>query len=259
MLRVLKDGRELLAKTLSGDGIDLNLDLRQGTHSVVVICDGHRDAGYLFQGDEPPRELSLMLIHKDEEFTFAPDLWTTLRGKRPSYSALPEHVTGDRTALACLLNLLEAIQWLPNGAEVVDALQEITEVRRDRAFFRARKSLIEALQDSKVFEKAPYKHHPGADMGFKEYGRFGEANLNFSVQTRPDDVVAEVDLDYYDDKLAHVALEVLPNKLTGGHTNPARTYAMRWMAIRNYQGKLADAVDPHEPREFDPLFTVGPG
>ena len=45
-----------------------------------------------------------------------------------------------------------------------------------------------------------------------------------------DCVVAEPDIDYYKDLLAHGLLEVLPNAATKGKTDPRIVYSMRWMA-----------------------------
>jgi hypothetical protein len=43
-------------------------------------------------------------------------------------------------------------------------------------------------------------------------------------------VVIEPDIDYYKDLLAHGLLEVLPNAVTHGLTDPHTVYALRWMA-----------------------------
>jgi hypothetical protein len=43
-------------------------------------------------------------------------------------------------------------------------------------------------------------------------------------------VIVEPDIDYYKDLLAHGLLEVLPNRLTKGKTDPRMVYQLRWMA-----------------------------
>ncbi len=43
-------------------------------------------------------------------------------------------------------------------------------------------------------------------------------------------VVAEPDIDYYKDLLAHGLLEVLPNAIAKGKTDPRMVYSLRWMA-----------------------------
>jgi len=59
-----------------------------------------------------------------------------------------------------------------------------------------------------------------------------------------DCVVIEPDIDYYKDLLAHALLEVLPNKFTGGLTDPRAVYLLRWMA-----GQQAGS-------NFNPLYTM---
>ena len=60
-----------------------------------------------------------------------------------------------------------------------------------------------------------------------------------------DCVVVEPDIDYYKDLAAHALLEVLPNKISGGKTDPRSVYVLRWMAGRH-------AGVP----EFDPPYTI---
>jgi hypothetical protein len=55
----------------------------------------------------------------------------------------------------------------------------------------------------------------------------------------------EPDIDYYKDPLAHAILEVLPNAITGGLSNPEVVYVLRWMAGRH-------AGVP----EFAPPYTI---
>ena len=58
-------------------------------------------------------------------------------------------------------------------------------------------------------------------------------------------VIVEPDIDYYKDLLAHGLLEVLPNALTHGKTDPRTVYSLRWIAAK--QGGLAP---------FDPPCTI---
>ena len=60
-----------------------------------------------------------------------------------------------------------------------------------------------------------------------------------------DCIKLEPDIDYYKDPGAHVLLEVLPNAITGGLTNPAAVYVLRWIAGRH-------AGVP----EFAPPYTI---
>jgi hypothetical protein len=58
-------------------------------------------------------------------------------------------------------------------------------------------------------------------------------------------VVVEPDIDYYKDLVAHGLLEVLPNALSGGKTDPRVAYQLRWMATK------AEGVPA-----FDPPCTI---
>jgi len=53
------------------------------------------------------------------------------------------------------------------------------------------------------------------------------------------------DIDYFKDLAAHALLEVLPNALSGGLTNPEEVYVLRWIA-----GRHAGVA------EFKPPYTI---
>ena len=82
--------------------------------------------------------------------------------------------------------------------------------------------------------------------------QFGEANVQVTfheIDLRKVDGVSclrvELDIDYYKDPLAHALLEVLPNTITQGKTDPKTVYVLRWIAGRH-------AGVP----EFDPPYTI---
>lgn len=58
-------------------------------------------------------------------------------------------------------------------------------------------------------------------------------------------ICVEPDIDYYKDIGAHALLEVIPNALTGGLTNPEMVYVLRWIAGRHVG-----------VAEFDPPYTI---
>ena len=64
--------------------------------------------------------------------------------------------------------------------------------------------------------------------------------------TSVDCVIVEPDIDYYKDILSHGLLEVLPNLLTDGKTDPRQDYLLRWMATK------LEGVQP----DFDPPCAV---
>ncbi|MBS1857656.1 MAG: hypothetical protein JST11_19965, partial [Acidobacteria bacterium] len=108
---------------------------------------------------------------------------------------------------------------------------------------------IKRMADLNAFaeEKNPAQWHPPsgaigpATRSWKQT-RFDVCNVQMTfhekdTQMRTDAkgrqvkcVVAEPDIDYYKDLLAHGLLEVLPNAVTGGKTDPRVVYQMRWMA-----------------------------
>jgi hypothetical protein len=55
----------------------------------------------------------------------------------------------------------------------------------------------------------------------------------------------EPDIDCYQDPGAHTILEVIPNSITHGLTDPKEVYVLRWIA----------GTHSHVP-EFDPPYTI---
>ncbi len=66
--------------------------------------------------------------------------------------------------------------------------------------------------------------------------------VRFADGRSMDCVMVEPDIDYYKDVLAHGLLEVLPNWLTRGKTDPRTVYALRWIAAR--RERLAEFNPP---------------
>ena len=101
----------------------------------------------------------------------------------------------------------------------------------------------------------PGVFHPGATLSYKQT-LFDVTNVqltfhqgNAKTLQGPDGspvdcIVIEPDIDYFKDLLAHFFLEVVPNKFTGGLTDPRAVYILRWMA-----GKQAGS-------DFNPLYTM---
>jgi hypothetical protein len=124
---------------------------------------------------------------------------------------------------------------------------------------------VKSLADLHTFAEEPdaAHWHPGipgrvqpATRSWKQT-RFDVANVQLTFHeldrktvSRPDGstvecVIVEPDIDYYKDILSHGLLEVIPNLLTGGKTDPRMVYLLRWMATR--QEGLG---------EFDPPCTI---
>jgi hypothetical protein len=48
-----------------------------------------------------------------------------------------------------------------------------------------------------------------------------------------DCIKVEPDIDYFQDLGAHTLLEVIPNSITHGLTDPKKVYVLRWLAGRH--------------------------
>ena len=100
-------------------------------------------------------------------------------------------------------------------------------------------------------EPNPGLFHPDATSSFKQI-QFGEANVQLTFHEKDTKTIAgvacikvEPDIDYFKDLGAHTLLEVIPNSITHGLTDPKRVYVLRWIA-----GKHAGVP------EFIPPYTI---
>jgi len=78
---------------------------------------------------------------------------------------------------------------------------------------------------------------------------FHEGNtrtVKFADGGSVDCVIVEPDIDYFKDTISHGLLEVVPNLLSGGKTDPRQVYSLRWMATK------LEGIQP----DFDPLVTI---
>ncbi len=163
-------------------------------------------------------------------------------------------------ALASLLNLttaMKAIQ-LPSKT-LLDYFKEILwdeSLAQDRFFGYADKSLVDQVRRAAVDgefapEPNPGLFHPDATSSFKQI-QFGEANVQLTFHEKDTQTIdgvecikVEPDIDYYQDIGAHTLLEVIPNAITHGLTDPKKVYVLRWIA-----GKHAGVP------EFTPPYTI---
>ncbi len=183
-------------------------------------------------------------------------------------------------ALACFLNILTAladmrlrcgesplryywnISWPPGDPKDKKWLRDLDAVfQQDRFFCYVDDAILPDIRASvgHGFSKEPLPQawgHTGATESYKETQfDVGNVQLTFHGRDRTtftDEnnkriscVKIEADIDFYKDVAAHAVLEVIPNWITGGKTDPRVAYALRWMAAKR-EG-LA---------EFDPLYTV---
>jgi hypothetical protein len=255
-----------------------NLDDR---HTILVSAKEHSDAGFTPVTVKANNEqvVNLMLLKRDATFAFEPfttiearaDLHAFLCGEKPAEArALYERLAqDDKPALACLLNITTALEQMTLAP--ADGL--------DRNPLRSFKALASPAQQDRLFAwadarilaqvvhtaakndtglsrlaKAPAGLHPGATVSFKQTD-FGEGNVQFSFHENDkkrvngvDCILVEADIDYFKDSLAHILLEVFPNKLKSkvhgkssaqSLTDPRTVYGLRWIAGRQRRRDFA--------------------
>ena len=240
-------------------------------YTINVTSKGYRASGYanLVLKNADPRPLDVMLIPNNPGFNFANAKWPAVRAQYPFFGP-DDAVTADlydnlleknAPALACLLNISAAASQI-NLYGNTTPLSYITALRwdgarppaPDRFFAWCHPELAHEIRNaahSGLFKQElnPGAKHPGATESWKE-SRFGEANVQFTFHGndhRPDDptqIMLELDIDYYDNPINHLILEVLVNDF-GQLTDPLQVYVLRWIAGREYGLP-----------EFNPLYTV---
>lgn len=243
-------------------------------YTVLVSCDGYRDAGFfpVKVSQTLPQTVNLMLVPRNADFKFLE--WDTLKQKYPAIStflscgltageAKAKYVALRRdkpAALSSLLNLTAAMStiYLPEKTPL-DYFKEILwdeSLAQDRFFGYADSKLVDqvrlsAAQGAFEAEPNPGLFHPDATSSFKQV-HFGEANVQLTFHEGARKTVdgvkcikVEPDIDYYRDPGAHALLEVLPNTVLHRLTDPKTVYVLRWIA-----GKQAQIP------EFDPAYTL---
>ena len=166
-------------------------------------------------------------------------------------------------ALASLLNLLTAMKAIQLPSKTpLDYFKEILwdeSLAQDRFFGYADKSLVDqvrraAMEGEFAPEASPGLFHPDATSSYKQI-QFGEANVQLTFHENDTKTIGgvpcikmEPDIDYFKDLGAHTLLEVIPNAITYGLTDPKKVYVLRWIAGRH-------AGVP----EFTPPYTIGVG
>ncbi len=132
-------------------------------------------------------------------------------------------------------------------------------LQRDRFFAYASRQLLDDIRRARRYGSwvdAPVVLHPGATCSFKQTA-FQEANLQLTFhendQQAPSEMVkVEVDIDYYQDLVAHFLLEILPNTLRRDKSDPRIAGMLRWIASRNYRPSAEGTP------EFNPAYIIEP-
>jgi hypothetical protein len=265
--------RETTSSSVKWKGLPFhdNLDDRW---TVIASADDHEQVGLFPVKLEEGTliNVDLMILPKRRKLNFAQGQWADVSARFPPllagsgqatgqerYEELLEHSAGK---VAGLLNMLTALeQTMLQAGIALDYLREIVwdeSLEQDRFFAFADHRLLEQVLIGKSTGKFSAEagaslFHPGATRSFKQE-QFGEANAQITFHEKTKRRVSgveclkiEVDIDYYKDLGAHFFLEVLPNKLGGGLTNPELVYMLRWIA-----GRRAGVP------EFEPPFTIVP-
>ena len=242
------------------------------TYTVIAFSDGYQQAGFT------PVKLSnvnntvvdLMLIPRNGHFNFADAPWNQIKADLPFLANGVSDAAGQARyedlmeqkpkSLAALLNITTAMKeiHLPVGSPL-DYLKQIKwddTLAQDRFFAWCDPALIDQVKIAAAQgEFAPETNsaffHHGATASWKQV-QFGEANVQLTFHEGDKQtidglscILVEPDIDYYKDLSAHALLEVIPNALTHGLTNPEVVYVLRWIA-----GRHAGVA------EFDPPYTI---
>jgi len=225
---------------------------------VVATGKGHVDAGFspVKLSPKAVAMVDLMLLQDDADFQF--QTWAALGRNDPVISSFISVGSTDAdaethydnlretkpAALASLLNLARAMKaiQLPNNTPL-DYFKEILwdeSLAQDRFFGYADKSIVDqvrraAMEHEFAPEPNPGLFHPDATSSFKQV-QFGEANVQLTFHEKDtkkidgvDCIKVEPDIDYFQDLGAHTLLEVIPNSITHGLTDPKKVYVLRWM------------------------------
>lgn len=242
--------------------VEDNLDDR---FTVIASAPEYRQAGFtpVVVRRGVLQTVNLMLLPREPRFNFRSARWENLRNWDPAVADLlargapSEDAARDRysqlletrpDALACFLNLAEAMSAisLPTGSPLTYMREIVWDetIGQDRFFVWCDCALIEQVReaaDQGVFDQIAGSgfFHPGATLSYKQK-QFGEANVQLTFhegETRTINglncVLVEPDIDYFQDVGAHALLEVIPNTLTGGKTDPMTVYNLRWIAGRH--------------------------
>lgn len=230
--------------------------------TVLATGDGYVDAGFhpVKLSTKAVASVDLLLLSDKGDFKF--QSWQEIKASDPKIASFIavgssddeaseryEDLRANRAAaLASLLNLSTAMKSIQLPAKTpLDYFKQILwdeSLAQDRFFGYADKSIIDqvrraAMEGEFAPEPNPALFHPDATSSFKQI-QFGEANVQLTFHEKDtkridgvDCIKIEPDIDYYKDLGAHTLLEVLPNSISHGLTDPKKVYVLRWIAGRH--------------------------
>lgn len=227
-------------------------------HAISIAAKDHLTVGQapvLLKGGKLT-DLSLMLVPKDAGFNFHEAKWGEIN-ERPLYQRLFANTTEDdytaliensqrQAGLACLFNLMTALEQinLIHGSPadlVTELVWDEDHMKQDRLYAWVHKELELQVKRSSdehgVFapDAGGGVLHAGSTSSYRQQELDG-ANLQISFHANDvhpkhkDWIIAEFDIDYYRDPLAHLIFEVFVNHATGARTDPRTVYVLRWAA-----------------------------
>jgi hypothetical protein len=243
-------------------------------YNVVVTSNGFRDVGFYPVKVSPDAAaiVDLMLVPTKAKYAFLN--WEEFKagykgladflnceGDEKAIKTHYEELLQEREpALASLLNLTAAMSaiHLPRGTPL-DYFKRIEwndTLAQDRFFGFADVEIVNQVkaawqQGEFAPELSPGIFHGDATSSYKQI-QFGEANVQLTFHENIVKTIGgvkcirvEPDIDDYKDQGAHALLEVIPNTLSHGLTDPQAVYALRWIA-----GRRAGVP------EFDPGYSL---
>jgi hypothetical protein len=265
---------------VKGPVIQLDLQYFNGPgddYTVTVWVKGNRGTGDFVKADPKVHQvLKFMLIPLPTKIAFRP--WDELKAKYPKPAqflalGLPDDAAAQQryadlqatkpAPLACFMNLITAMDGIGigGGKTPLDYLKAINwdkSFAQDRFFGYIDPAMIPAVVATAADggfaqEQDPGALHAGATLSYKQT-EYDYSNVQLTFHQNAADlkmvgdlecVLFEPDMDLYKDLLDHGLLEVLPNLLTQGLTNPIDILSLRWL----------DTNDANQP-PFDPGYTL---
>lgn len=277
LLRIRNNSDVDASLSTKGPVIQTSLPFHDGpfdNYTVMVSAPGFRDTGDFVTADpKVHRILKLLMVPKDQRLSFA--AWTDLGQSHPeicrflgfgcddagAQARYAELQRDKPLALACLMNLVTAMGDidLGGGKTPLDYFQGVawdSGLAQDRFFGYADPALVPAVQTASregrfQEEKDPWILHPGATLSYKQTD-FDYSNVQLTFHGNDTMEIGgvacikvEPDMDVYKDLVNHTLLELLPNLVTCGLTNPVDILTLRWL----------DASDDNQT-PFNPGYTV---
>lgn len=248
-------------------------DNLQDNCRVLVSGDGFVGAGFspVKLSLKAVAILDLMLLPHGADFKF--QTWAEMKTTDPVIAAFVSAGSSDAEAqahyddlrrkkmpaLASLLNLATAMKAIQLPSKTpLDYFKEILwdeSLAQDRFFGYADRALVDQVRRAAVEhefapEPSPALFHPDATSSFKQ-AQFGEANVQLTFHEKDvktiggvECIKVEPDIDYFQDLGAHTLLEVIPNAITHGLTDPKQVYVLRWIAGRH--AGVAEFAPPYK-------------